>query len=206
MDCLDNEWLLSWLNQYGSLALFFLLALGIVALPIPDETLIVLSGILIRNGHLNPTPTILAAYAGGIVGISISYILGKTCGHYLVHKYGSWIGLTHAKFNKAHQWFEHYGKWTLLFGYFIPGVRHFTGLVAGIMDLEYKHFSLFAYTGAVIWATVFLTIGYFFGIYCFSLIDNFDVTFQEVLLGAIALLIVYFVVRIVLKRRKKSSP
>lgn len=204
MDCLDNETLLKWLDAYGSIALFVLLALGIVALPIPDETLIVLSGILIHNGHLNATPTIIAAFAGGICGISISYFLGRSCGHFLIHKYGSWFGLTESKLNTAHEWFEHYGKWTLLIGYFIPGVRHFTGLVAGLVELEYKHFAIFAYTGAVIWASVFLTIGYFFGNYCFKFIKNFDIKDDQIFLATAAVLAACFGIFVLMKSRKKS--
>jgi membrane protein DedA with SNARE-associated domain len=200
MDCLDNDLLLWWLNQYGSIALFALLALGIVALPIPDETLIVLSGALIYNGHLNPIPTILAAYAGGMCGITISYFLGRSCGHYVIHKYGKWFGLTSVKLEKGHQWFERYGKWTLFFGYFIPGLRHFTGLIAGSVDLKYRQFALFAYSGAFLWASIFLTIGYFLGNYCLSLFDLSFITFNKVLLVGLTILAGFFCYKMWKKR------
>lgn len=169
MECLNNEFLISWLNEYGSIALLVLLALGIIALPIPDETLIVLAGAFIRAEHLNFFPTALAAYLGAMIGISVSYLIGYGCGHFIIHKYGRWVGLTEAKFNKAHSWYEKYGVWTLLFGYFIPGVRHFTGIIAGSVEVKYKHFALFAYTGAFLWASLFLSIGYFFGSLCIPL-------------------------------------
>lgn len=152
-----------WLLEYGSLALFFLLALGIVALPIPDETLMVISGVLIHQGYLSPFPTILAAYAGSMCGITLSYILGRTAGHFIVKRYGKWVGINDQNLQKAHDWYEYLGKWTLTFGYFIPGVRHVTGIFAGMTELKYPVFALFAYTGAFLWATVFLLIGYFFG-------------------------------------------
>ncbi len=118
MDLLENNnELLAWLLQYGSIALFVLLALGIVALPVPDETLLLISGILINSGHLKASPTLIAAYAGAICGISISYILGRTCGHYIIYKYGRWIGLTEAVLHETHRWFERFGRWVLLFGY-----------------------------------------------------------------------------------------
>jgi membrane protein DedA with SNARE-associated domain len=166
MECLNNELLISWLNQYGSFALFGLLALGIVALPIPDETLIILSGALIANGHIEWLPTLIAVYAGGMCGITISYILGRSCGHYIIHKYGKWVGLTSIKFEKAQRWFVRYGKWTLFFGYFIPGVRHFTGIIAGSMNLSYKQFAVIAYLGEFVWASVFIIVGYFLGDVC----------------------------------------
>jgi membrane protein DedA with SNARE-associated domain len=54
-------------------------------------------------------------------------------------------------------------------GYFIPGVRHFTGFSSGMATLPFHHFALFAYSGALLWVTSFLTIGYFFGHKCFEL-------------------------------------
>lgn len=161
----DIEILTLWLNQYGSIALFFLLALGIIALPVPDETLMVIAGIFMKKGDLNIHSTLIAAYLGSMVGITLSYVIGMTAGFYLLHKYGGWFGVTDERLQKAHQWFEKYGKWTLTFGYFIPGIRHFTGVSAGVAKLEYHYFALFAYTGALLWVTTFLSIGYFFGSY-----------------------------------------
>ncbi|WP_010597172.1 DedA family protein [Rickettsiella massiliensis] len=45
---------------------------------------------------------------------------------------------------------------------FIPGVRHLTGYVAGALKLEYRLFALYAYSGGIVWASVFMTLGYFF--------------------------------------------
>lgn len=163
-----------WLLEYGSIALFFLLALGIVALPIPDETLMVISGVLIHQGHLYAIPTLIAAYAGSMCGITLSYVLGRTAGHFIITRYGKWIGITAQNLQKAHDWYEYLGKWTLTFGYFIPGVRHVTGIFAGTTELEYSKFALFAYTGAFIWATIFLSIGYFFGPYWANILGFLD--------------------------------
>jgi membrane protein DedA with SNARE-associated domain len=152
-----------WLLNYGSFALFCLLALGIVALPIPEETLLVFSGFLISQGTLSPIPTATAAYFGSILGITGSYLIGLTGGLYVVKKYGRYIGLNEEKMVKVHNWFEHYGKWVLVIGYFIPGVRHFTGIFAGVSTMEYHHFALYAFSGAFLWVCIFLSLGYFFG-------------------------------------------
>jgi membrane protein DedA with SNARE-associated domain len=154
---------LPWITQYGSFALFVLLALGVVALPIPDETLMIIAGFLIAKAKLSPSLTVIAAIAGAITGITISYIIGRTIGHFLVLKYGRWVGLTQAKLTRAHNWFERFGKWTLVIGYFIPGVRHLTGYAAGTLYMHYAEFAAYAYTGAFIWACLFLSLGYAFG-------------------------------------------
>ena len=132
----------------AALPYLFYLALGIIALPVPEETLMVLSGFLMSQGTLRIAPTILAATLGSICGITVSYLVGKTAGYYFLHKHGSWLGLTEDRLDKAHEWFTKFGKWALLIGYFIPGVRHFTGLSAGTTRLDYSLFATFAYLGA----------------------------------------------------------
>lgn len=191
----DIDTLTTWLTYYGPLSLFILLALGIVALPVPEETLLVTSGALMKNGQMDEFSTILAAICGSILGITTSYLIGRTTSKYVIHRYGSWLGITEARLDQAHAWFEKYGKWSLFIGYFIPGVRHFTGLFAGITELQYSHFALYAYTGAVVWVTLFITVGYTIGHYLPVLYENIEII-VEVTLGTLLLAgIVYLIVR-----------
>ena len=202
MDCINlNETFVHLLLEYGSLMLFVLLMLGIIALPIPDETLLVFSGALIATGNLHLHSTVLAAILGSLCGISISYILGLTGGHYLVLKYGSWVGITMQRLEKAKEWFNHFGKWSLFIGYFIPGVRHFTGFTAGTAGVEYRHFALFAYSGGIIWVLTFLSIGYFFGNSCFSFLQDIDFK-TALLIGAACMACLGFY----LWRKRKKTP
>jgi membrane protein DedA with SNARE-associated domain len=151
-----------WLLEYGLAAVFFLLALGIIGLPIPDETIIVLAGALVAKGKMQLVPILLAVYGGTIVGITVSYVLGYTCGRYIIPKFGPYIGITSVRIAHTKKWFKDIGKWLLFFGYFILGLRHLTGLVAGLIKLEFKQFALFAYSGGIIWASCVFSIGYFF--------------------------------------------
>jgi membrane protein DedA with SNARE-associated domain len=165
----DLDTLSLWLTNYGSFALFAALILGIIALPIPEETLMIIAGVLMSKGNLLMPSTIIAALAGSICGITTSYLLGRLASNFFIHKL-KWIGITEAHFERAHNWFERFGKWTLFIGYFVPGLRHFTGLVAGMTALQYPHFALYAYTGALFWVSTFLFIGYFFGDYSATLL------------------------------------
>ncbi len=198
----DKETISLWLVHYGSFSLFGLLALGIIALPVPEETLMVIAGILIRNGKLEPIPTMLAAYGGSITGITVSYLMGRTAGHFLFLKYGGWIGLTQERYDKIHAWFESYGKWTLVFGYFIPGVRHFTGLAAGTTFLSYHSFALFAYFGAIAWVTTFLGTGYLLGDYWYSIYEYIDPMIDKILLVAFLIIILFLTYKYVYNRKK----
>jgi membrane protein DedA with SNARE-associated domain len=150
-----------WLLQYGAPVLFCLLLLGIVGLPIPDESLLILSGWLLANNKLLFIPTILAAILGSIGGISLSYLFGRYAGSRLLRKYGPKMKISPEKLDSIHNWYEHIGKWLLFVGYFIPVVRHLSGFFAGSTKLSYRQFALFAYSGAIIWSTTFIAVGYY---------------------------------------------
>jgi membrane protein DedA with SNARE-associated domain len=152
-----------WIVEYGYAAIFCLLMLGIVGLPVPDETLLTFSGFLIFKKQFHIAPTLLAAFFGSTCGITLSYTLGRTLGFSLIHKYGPYIHITEERVNRARGWLEHSGAWSLTFGYFVPGVRHLTAYVAGTSKLRLPIFALFAYSGGLIWSTTFVTLGYFLG-------------------------------------------
>ncbi|MEO7144016.1 MAG: hypothetical protein ABI165_11020, partial [Bryobacteraceae bacterium] len=76
---------------YGYAALYVLLMLGIVGLPIPDETILVFTGYLISRGTLKPVPALLTAVLGSSSGITVSYILGRTLGLEAIHKFGKYL-------------------------------------------------------------------------------------------------------------------
>lgn len=157
------ETLTHWVTSYGYFGIFSLLMFGIFGLPVPDETLLLFSGYLVFSGRLQFIPTAVAALLGSMCGMTLSFVLGHTAGMRLVDRFGRFIHLTHDRVNLVHEWFERFGKWTLTFGYFVPGVRHFTAFVAGTSCLETKRFAAFAYPGALIWSLTFISLGYFLG-------------------------------------------
>jgi membrane protein DedA with SNARE-associated domain len=157
------DWLFEWLSQYGYAGLFAGLLFGILGLPIPDETLLVFCGYLIYRGRLDFTIAFFAGFAGSLCGITLSFYLGRSLGRKVVHRYGKYIRLTPEHLDRVDRWFDRIGAWSLSIGYFIPGIRHFTALVAGMGHMRYLTFALFAYSGAAVWVALFLTLGYVFG-------------------------------------------
>jgi membrane protein DedA with SNARE-associated domain len=192
-----------WLTQYGGIALFGLLALGIIALPVPEETLMVLTGILMHKGILPVFPTVSGAFLGVLSGISVSYLLGRTAGHFLIKKYGRWVGLSEKKCDKARIWFEKFGKWTLFFGYFIPGVRHLTGVSAGASGLSYHHFASYAYPGAALWVSLFLSIGYFLEKQWITLYEKIEIKVDIIMIVCLIAALIIFLFHLYKKSKKR---
>lgn len=152
------ESLLAWLTHYGYPGLFLLLMLGIVGLPIPDETLLVFCGYLIFKGRLQFPLAFVAGFAGSMCGISLSYFLGRRFGLRVVRRF---INNTYLELTT--RWFHRIGYWLLTICYFVPGVRHFAALVAGMSKLPFRTFALYAYPGAAAWVATFLSLGFLFG-------------------------------------------
>ncbi len=151
------------IQSYGYVGIFASLMLGMFGLPIPDETILAFTGFLLSKHYFHPVPAFLLAYLGSIFGITVNYLVGRTIGLPLLHKYGRYIRISEEKLQLTHQWYENYGKWSLFGGYFLPGFRHLTPFIAGVSGLEFRHFAPFAYTGGFLWVAVFIAIGYFLG-------------------------------------------
>jgi len=147
-----------WLGQYGYSAIFFLLIGGIVGVPVPDQLLLVVSGYLILTKSLSAAPTLLAAVLGSVCGITLSYVIGRCSGSYLAKK-----RFAASRLETARSYFEKFGSWTLVFGYFVPGIRNLIGFTSGMMRLKPQAFAPFAYLGAVVSSLTCVALGYFLG-------------------------------------------
>lgn len=151
--------LTSWLEHYGYLVLFFALLLEMLALPLPGEILMSYAGLLIFQGKLNWFLSILAAGAGVSTGVTFSYWIGFRLGTPFFEKYGARVHLGPDKLDKISYWFQRYGNKVLIIAYFIPGIRHFTGYFSGVTRIPFRKYAWFAYAGAFVWASVFISLG-----------------------------------------------
>ncbi len=154
-----------WLHDHPTHApiiLFFLLIFGIIGLPVPDEFLFVFCGFMIHDHVLNLKWIWLGGALGSMCGITFSYLIGRTVGLGVLHsRLGKMMHVTEEHIHKVHRFFHRIGRWALFIGYYIPGVRHFTAIVAGTSRMEYRWFAAFAYAGACVWVTSFISLGYF---------------------------------------------
>jgi membrane protein DedA with SNARE-associated domain len=87
----------------------------------------------------------------------------------------------------------------------VPGVRHFTGIVAGTSKLEYRGFAAFAYTGALLWVSTFLFLGYHFGSRWEQMLGLVEHNLKEASIVAGVLILAYAVVMYLRRRKRYSS-
>ncbi|MGF9964631.1 MULTISPECIES: DedA family protein [Bacillus] len=149
--------------HYGYYGIIIALAGGIVGLPIPDEFLLTFVGYNISRGYMSGTEAFISSMTGAILGITLSYMLGLKLGLPVLKKYGSKVGIKEAQIERTHILFGKYGLFLLMIGYFLPGVRQLTAYFAGMSNLKWGKFCLYAYSGALIWVSVFIGLGWKLG-------------------------------------------
>jgi membrane protein DedA with SNARE-associated domain len=192
------ESVLGWVAHYGYVGIFGLLMLGIVGLPIPDETLLMFTGYLIFKHELEPLPAFAAGFLGSICGITVSYALGRMLGLYLVTRLGHFLHIEPEALEQVRAWYERKGKYGLVISYFIPGIRHLAAYVAGSSRLSLPVFATFAYLGGLLWSSSFISIGYVLG----DEWEQISVSLHRYLLIGAGVITVVIAIGFILMRRR----
>lgn len=151
---------MNWIAQHGYGLIFMLFALGILGVPFPDNWILAYLGYLIFKGALLPLPTVMSVFIGSLCGMMVNYALGRTFGLYIFHRFGHFLHVTAGQIDRVHEWFQHAGRWGLVVGYFLPGVRHLTSFVAGTSKMAFGEFVVFASLGGFLWLSSFMLFGY----------------------------------------------
>src|SRR6478672_1704273 len=162
---MDPEYLLS---QYGGA--FFWIALVIVFIEcgllfpiLPGDSLLFAIGLFIATGKLDLNIGVamaalcVAAFLGNVVG----YEIGRGVGRPLYKRQGRFINT--ANFDKTNVFFDKYGNRALVLGRFVPIVRTFITVVAGIGRMHRRRFFGWSAIGAVAWVVSLTLLGYFLG-------------------------------------------
>lgn len=184
------------MDQYGYYVLGIALMLETLALPLPGEVLMTYTGLMVFQGHLNWTISILTAGLGASIGMTISYWIGYKLGPPFFEKYGSKIHFGPDKLKKTSLWFESYGNKLLIIAYFIPGIRHFTGYFSGVTRMPFRTYMVYAYIGAFIWTGTFISLGKILG----PKWEQFHQTITKYLIIAGIIAAVTFIIVYVFKR------
>ena len=149
------EIIITFLSDWGYLALFICMVLENMNVPIPSEISLGFAGFLVSQDIFSFWPTVLIGTAAGIAGSLLSYYIGYKGGRGLILKHTAKGGLGAKKLIAAKDWFENYGAIAIFTGRLLPGVRTFISLPAGIAQFPLPEFLLLTLAGTVPW-TIFL--------------------------------------------------
>jgi membrane-associated protein len=150
----------------GGLLLIGLIIFGESGLMIgfffPGDTLLISAGVFAASGQLSLAAVIAVACAAAVAGDNTGYHIGRAAGPHLFRKKDG-VLFRQEYVQKAHAFLERYGSKAMLLAHFVPVVRTFLPVVAGVGNMPHGKFSLFDAIGDVAWAVIVTLLGYYVG-------------------------------------------
>ena len=135
----------------------------LLGLFMPGETLVVASGFLAREGVFDLKVLIAVVAAAAVIGDTIGYELGRRLGRGWLQHYGHWFGVREKHLAKVDAFFLRHGGKSVFFSHFLHLLRALMPFMAGAGRVPYLRFAFYNTLGCVLWATIFVVLGYFFG-------------------------------------------
>ena len=196
---MDPKHLLETFGTIGLLVIVFAESGLLVGFFLPGDSLLFTAGLLASQGVLNLPVILVGTFAAAVAGDQVGYMFGARVGPALFKRPDSRL-FRRTYLEKAHEYFEKQGPKTILLARFIPIVRTFAPILAGVGKMRYRTFVAFNLVGGFGWSIGVTLLGYFLG----KSIPNVD----RYLLPAVAVIVaVSFipVVREILKLRRESA-
>ncbi len=129
---------------------------------LPGDSLLFTAGFLASTGVFNIFFLVVFCFIAAVLGDNVGYAFGKYYGPKIFKKEDSfWFHKRNVE--RAEKFYEKYGGKTIILARFVPIVRTFAPIVAGVGKMEYKTFFFYNVVGAFLWAVGITAAGYFLG-------------------------------------------
>jgi membrane protein DedA with SNARE-associated domain len=151
------------LAHWGYLALFLLVVLGNIGLPVPEETILVLAGYMCWRGELNVFIVLVIAIVSAVGGDNVGYWLGHRWGRATLERHAGWILGHPDRLAMMQDFVAKRGALAVFIARFVPGLRFMAGPLAGALGMPVTKFFLANLLGAVTYVPVVVSLGYGIG-------------------------------------------
>ena len=158
----DPGELITW-GGYPGLALVIFLETGAMVFFLPGDSLLVVAGFYAAKGDLNIATLNVLLGPLAVLGDACSYFIGRRMGPHLFNRPKSRF-FNPQYLHEAHKFYEKHGGKAIIIARFVPIVRTFVPVVAGIGEMGYKRFAAFNVIGGLSWVASMTLIGYFLGV------------------------------------------
>ena len=207
-----DTYIQGWINSYAAWTYLILFTIifcetGFVVTPfLPGDSILFMAGyfanshnIIGANHGLNIWILIAVMSAAAILGDTVNYWIGAKIGPRAFKKEDARF-LKKKYLDETHDFYEKYGKATIILARFVPIIRTFAPFVAGIGEMTYTHFLVYNVVGGVAWVSIFLVAGYFFG--GISVVKN---NFTLVIIAIVIISVLPMVIKALSERRKRRA-
>ena len=158
------SWIAHLVQAYGYYAVFTLIALESMGIPLPGETALISAALYAgTTHHLNVVTLAVVATVAAIAGDNAGYWIGRTGGYRLAERYGRYVGLDHAKLKVGRYLFARHGWKVVFLGRFVAVLRTFAAFFAGIGQMGWPRFVVANAAGGLLWAGAYSLGAYALG-------------------------------------------
>jgi membrane-associated protein len=150
--------------QWGGLIGLFLIVFAetglLIGFFLPGDSLLFTAGVLAAAGLFDVKILVLTLIVAAIIGDTVGYWTGRFMGQRLFHKKDSRF-FKQEYVKKAHTFYERNGGKTIILARFIPIIRTFAPIVAGVANMKYRNFAIYNIVGGILWVSAMVLGGYY---------------------------------------------
>ena len=154
------------LGHWGFIIVFLVVLLecqALIGLFIPGESLVLASGFMAAQEVFEVNDLVVVVAAGAIVGDTLSFELGRRLGRDWLLRAGRRMGITAERLDRVEAFFPRHGGKAVFMSHFLHMGRVLMPFLAGASRMGYRRFLIFNGTGCIVWAAVFVLLGYYAG-------------------------------------------
>ncbi len=148
---------------------------------LPGDSLLFTAGILASQNYINIVPLVIGVFICAVLGDSVGYWFGKKVGPKIFTKDDS-LFFNKSYIRKAEDFYNRYGNKTIFLARFVPIVRTFAPIIAGVSTMQYKKFIKYNIIGGFVWTFGLVFAGYFLG---YVIPKDFDKYLLFIILGIV---------------------
>ncbi|WP_028776897.1 DedA family protein [Shimazuella kribbensis] len=202
-----ENWITSFMEDFGYWGIFLMIMLENVFPPIPSEIVLAFGGFMTTQTDTTVFGVIVAATLGSVAGAIILYYIGSLLHinrlEKIVDRWGYLLRTKKEDIHKANQWFDKYGVWTVFFSRMVPILRSLISIPAGMAKMNFLVFIIFTTIGSIIWNAILVNIGAALGASWAKVLDYMS-AYQD---AVIVILVIGFVIGIIwFIRKKRNTP
>jgi len=179
-DLLDPTMLIKTLGVLGVIGIVFAESGLLIGFFLPGDSLLFTAGFLASQGYLNFWVLFWGTMIAAIVGDNVGYAFGRRVGPAIFTKEDS-VVFNKKYVTKAQHFYEKHGKKTIILARFMPVIRTFAPIVAGVGNMNYRTFVTYNIVGGILWAGGMTTAGYILG----NMIPDADKYMIPIVMGII---------------------
>ncbi|GGD75717.1 DedA family protein [Paenibacillus nasutitermitis] len=204
MDWIHNalDAVLLWIEGLG----YYGIVIGLAIEVIPSEIVLAYGGYLVSEAggsQITFTGAVIFGIIGAVIQQWILYAIGRYAGRPFFEKYGKYIKISSKHLDTAEAWFKKYGSGIVFTARFVPVMRQAISIPAGMARMNFWLFTLLTTLASIPWSLLFVYLGWKLGDQWETIDEKAAPYVQPAILGAIALLVIYVLFK-VLKGRGKS--